>query len=177
MSFDAESANDAAAALNAALKPLADRPVDITDPTWLARPRSRRNPLDEAGVRREAEALLASLLDAYVAGDESDRTAIRGLFARNRAFTWATGVAEPPTTAHGFRRHLLRISAENGGADLRDTIVMVDELCMTAEKAGVDVGPVLEEVAALSSAAVVNGMTSVRSVLLNARQRYSKRTR
>ena len=169
MSFNIDAANQIAANLNASLEPRANRPVDITDTRWLQKTLSAQHPLDEANVRPAAEALLDSLLDAYATGDEQQRSSIRGLFAKHRAFTWATRVSEPATTERGFRKHLLRLSAENGAQDIRDTIVEVNALCAIAKKAGLNVGLVLEEVAALSSSEVVHRMTSVQRILRNAR--------
>lgn len=173
MPFNLDQANQTAAALDAALKPIANRPVDITRPGWVSELKSRPKPLDEAGVRQEAEALLGVLLDAYASEGEVVRAAIRELFARNRAFAWATGLSDPPTTEHNFRRHLLRIAAENGGTDLRDVILLLDYLCVKAREAGVDIGPVLDEVAAISSDQVLYGMASIRSLLSGARQRHA----
>lgn len=169
MSFSIEAANQSAARINAALEPRVNRQVDINDPDWLEKVRSLPNPLDETALREEAEALLTSLLDAYSNGDEQLRCEVRTLFAKNHAFVWATGVTEPATTLQGFRKHLLRLSAENGGRDLRDTIVAVDDLCITAKKAGLNIRHILEEVAALSSTEIVHRMSSLRRILLNAR--------
>jgi hypothetical protein len=166
MSFELKSARGAAQTLDRALKPIADRPVDITDSDWVKKAHSRPSPLDEAGVREEAEALLDSLLDVYRSGGDDDRLAVREILGENPAFTWATRVTEPPTSAEGFRRHLLLVSAADGRPDLRDSIVEVNALCARAAGAEVDVVPVLDEVAAKSG-------DSIRAVLLNARQRFT----
>ena len=165
MGFDIERARQLAASLNAAFEPHANRPVDINDPDWETTVARLPDPLDEAGVRLEAEGLLLELLGAYAAGDPVRRADIRKLFADHPAFVWATGVREPATTLHGFRLHLLRLSAENGCRDLRDTIMEATALCAGARKAGLDVSHVVGEVAAISSAEVVNGMDSLRAIL------------
>src|SRR5439155_19806049 len=62
------------AALDAALRPIANRPVDITQPGWAER---RMAPLDEAGVRTASEALLADLLTLYRNGRDEQRGQLR----------------------------------------------------------------------------------------------------
>src|SRR5438046_1429395 len=89
------------AALDARLAPIAKRKVDISDPNWVAKLRVTR-PLDEAGVRPEAEDLLRELLDAYVVGDEARRGFIRSLFRTHQAFAWAATLPGPRTTAEGL---------------------------------------------------------------------------
>ena len=51
---------------------------------------------------------------------------------------------------------------------MRDEILALDDLCARAAKNGVDIGPILKEVAALSSDADKYGMGSTRSFMLRA---------
>lgn len=146
-----ETARVKIATLNRKLKPIAEQPVDPNDTQWEERMRNGPKPLDQAGVRAEAEAVLKTILDAYAAGDAPMRTSIRQLIAENRAFAWATGVPIPATTEQGFRQHLLWLSAIDQAQDLRDTILTIHELCRTATAAGVDTAPIVAEVAELSS--------------------------
>jgi hypothetical protein len=138
-----------AASLNEKLKPIAEAPVDTTDPNWMERMR-RFSPLDEAGVRPEAESLLMSLLDAYASGTTEQRDAIRELFRKNSAFRWATTVRQSAATAEGFRLRLLRLSVLAGIEDPRDLSLNLKDIMETAEAAGVAMKPILAEVAALS---------------------------
>ena len=169
MTFALESARKAAAALNARLSPIANRPVDINDPNWMQKLQNAPSPLDEANVRKEAQTLMESILEAYSAGAAADRAAIREVLRDNSAFAWATGPSEPPTTSLGFRNHLLRLSAIDQSKDIRDAIVSVDELCKKARAAGVKVEPILAEVAALSSDHSPSNMGSMKQVLSRAR--------
>jgi hypothetical protein len=153
------------AALNEKLRPIANRPVDTRDPNWIEKMRNGPRALDEAGIRVEAEAVLNRLLDAYAAGDERMRASIRDLVATNRAFAWATGVPLPATTVQGFRRRLLWMSAIDQSEDFRDTMLTLREWCETATAAGVDVAPILAEVAELSSDAAPTNMGSLKSLL------------
>ena len=153
MSFSIENALEAATALDRKLRPIAERAVDIFDPHWETELRDGPHPLDEAGIRTEADLLMASLLVAYAAGAPGERELIRDLLRANRSFAWATGVPEPPTTQHGFRQHLLLLSAKDEGRDFRDVILNLDDLFAEAKRAGIDVTPIVAEVRALSSEA------------------------
>jgi len=137
-------------AIDERLEPIAKRPVDITEPGWMAKLQDSR-PLDEAGVRPDAEALLRRLIREYASGDDAARVAIRSLLRRFSSFAWAATTPAPKTTASGFREHLLHFSILDQGIDPRDATLWLDDLVRTARHAGVDVDPVLKEVAALSS--------------------------
>jgi hypothetical protein len=152
-------------ALNSQLKPLTERCIDINDPNWVEKMRSLPHPLDEAGIRLEAEELLEHILEGYAAGDAELRASIRKLLYEHRAFTLTTGVAVPPTTTYGFRQHLLRLSAVDHTNDLRDTCLELRDLCEQASAAGVDIAPVRREVAELSSDVAQSYMGSLKTLL------------
>jgi hypothetical protein len=151
MTLSIENAQSVAAGLEAKLKPIANRKIDVADPQWIEKLQRSARALDEAGVRLEAESLMCSLLDAYASGDTSQRAGIRDLFRKYSVFVWATGVSLPPTTTEGVRLRLLRLSAMDTTTDSRDAILSVRELSEQARSHGVQVGPILREVAALSS--------------------------
>jgi hypothetical protein len=150
------------------LRPIADRPVDITKPGWGLRLTQSPHPLDEADVRVEAETLLRELITFYRAGVEDDLEAVRKLFEEYRAFAWAASLPFEPTTEETFRQHLLLFSMKDQGRDSRDAILLLQDLCKRARAAGVNVAPVLKEVAALSSDQNKYGMGSTRGMLLKA---------
>ena len=147
--FDLAAAESIAAALNKKLKPIAETPVDINDPNWMDKMR-QFSPLDEAGVRQEAESLLMSLLNAYASEAAEQRSAIRELFRKYSAFSWATTVKQSAATAEGCRLRLLQLSVLTGVEDPRDLSLNLQEILDTAKKAGVAMKPILAEVAALS---------------------------
>ncbi|CAG6392648.1 hypothetical protein NMG29_29775 [Streptomyces cocklensis] len=153
--------------IDACVEPLAKRPVDLTDPGWAEKMRKRPHPLDEAGVRPEAEAALREVLSRYEEGGEDARVALRALLDRCGSFRWATSLPYEPTQ-RGFRQRLLEISVEDQGIDGRDMMVGLNGLSGKARDAGVDIRPLLREVAALSSDVDVQGMGSTRSILLRA---------
>jgi hypothetical protein len=159
--LDLDHAEAIAAALNEKLRPFAERRVDINDPSWMEKLR-QSSPLDEAGVRDDAESLLRSLLEAYASGTGDERAAVRDVFRNNRAFAWATGLPEAPDTADGFRQHVLHVSVLAHVEDPRDLMVSVHELCASAKAAGVPIEPILSEVAALSEPIVRKILSSTR---------------
>jgi hypothetical protein len=132
------------------LRPIATRPVDLGDPNWSNNLRSL-NPLDQAGVRHAAEAILQELIGIYAISDDVARAAIRSLFRRFSSFAWAATLAVPTTTSEGFREHLLHFSILDQGQDPRDATLWLDDLVRAARAAGVDVSRSLTEVASLSS--------------------------
>jgi hypothetical protein len=147
------------------LRPIAQRPVDVTRPGWVERLRAGAVPLDEAGVRDDAEKLLGALISAYPQGTEETRAAIRHLFAAYRSFAWAAALSTPRTSAYGVRQHLILFSMQDQGRDSRDALLTLQGICREAAAAGVDTAPVLLEVAAMSSSANRYGMGSTRDML------------
>src|SRR5215467_15646703 len=107
MSFDLRAARTAAAALDDVLRPIAKRPIVNLDLDSLHRLMQGPRPLDEAGVRPEAEALMDSIIRAYGDGNSSLRASIRALLADAPSFAWATGVSFSAATVDGFRQNLL----------------------------------------------------------------------
>jgi hypothetical protein len=165
--MDIAAMESAVGKLDRALRQIAERPVDISDPNWVKRLQGLR-PLEEAGIKSEAETLLNSILLQYSISDESTRVAIRRLFDHYSSFRWASSLACTPTTAEGFRLHLLHLSVRDQGSDARDEILALRYLCAQATKSGVDIAPILNEVANLSSDVNKYGMGSTKGFLLNA---------
>lgn len=154
------------ALLDAVLRPIAQRPVDVGRPGWLERLGDRPPAVVEADVVDEAQDTLRALLAAYAAGGEPTRRAIRDLFGRHPSFRWAVHLPDPAETASGLRVQLLHLSARDQQGDTRDEILLLQDLCRRAAGAGVAVAPVVAEVAALSSDVDRYGMGSVRHLLL-----------
>ena len=150
------------------VRPIADRPMDITKPGWGAQLMHAPHPLDEAGIRSEAETLLDEVIGFYDSCGEQDREAIRALFVEYRAFTWAASLPFAPADEKKLRQHLLLFSIRDQGRDSRDALLLLQELCRDAGKAGVNRGPVLREIAELSSDRNKYGMGSTKDMLLRA---------
>lgn len=152
------------------IEPIATRPVDLTDPDWTRKVEEGPPPLDEAGIRPEAEAALREVLSRYEEGGEDVRAALRALLTRCHSFCWATTLPFE-LTARGFRQRLLEMSVEDQGRDARDMMVALNELCGQARDAGVDIGPLLLDVAELSNDVDKYAMGSTRDILLKASRR------
>jgi len=156
------------ASMDARLRPIAEQLVDTTDPDWVSKLTGAPDPLDRAGVRVEAEALLAELIASYPSCDQDERQAIRLLFTRYRSFSWAATLPFPATTPETFRSHLILFSIKDHGRDTRDAIVTLKELCQSAKSNGVRLEPLLREIATISSDENKYGMGSTRALLLAA---------
>jgi hypothetical protein len=153
--------------LDQRMRPIAQRPVDIMSPGWIERSHSRGPALDEAGARQEAETLLAELSAAYTQGPEETRAGIRRLFAECRSFAWACLWSRQAAGVDGLRQRLILFSMQDQGQDSRDALLELQGICREATAAGVDVAPMLHEVAAWSSTANRYGMGSTRDLLLS----------
>ncbi|VVJ19465.1 Uncharacterised protein [Amycolatopsis camponoti] len=98
------------ARLDLRLEPIAKRPVDLSDPAWAEKLRAAE-PMDEAGIRAEAEEALRALLDRYEHGDDGTRATVRALFDRHSSFRWAVHLP-----GADFRTRLLHLSAATTAA-------------------------------------------------------------
>jgi hypothetical protein len=127
--------------------------------------KKRPHPLD-AGIRTEAENILAAVIELYDSTPEA-REPIRKMFARCRTANWAIWPPQKPTTVDGFRTWLLRISIDDE-QDRRDVMSMLGRVCCEAEDASVEIRPILESVAAISSDVERYGWGSLRQLLLMA---------
>lgn len=160
------------ARLDAVYRPVAAMPVDRSDRDAIMNLGARvEAALTELAVDDQAEAVLRAVIELYDAGDETARAAVRRLFDRYTSFRWAAHLPRDWDTAQEFRSHLIHLSARDQGEDTRDEILVLQDLCARAEQAGIDVDPILDEVAAMSSDVDRYGMGSMRSVIL----RHGKR--
>lgn len=165
----------AMAPLDERLRPIATRGVDLTDPNWAKKfPKPRQPALDEAGIRHEAESLLAGIVDRYPALDEATRDRVRELFHTFSAFAWATTLGHRPTSEEWLRQHLVLVAIHDRTDDPRDTIVWLDQICREARDAGVDPRPALEEVAQIASDAPRMRFGSTRQMMRTAVERWGK---
>ena len=154
--------------LDKKLRPIADLPVDITEPGWAQRLSTLQHPLDQAGVRSQMEALLRELISTYQTGSDGERRKLQELFKQFKAFAWAASLTSNPTTTEGFREHLLLFAMKDQGSDPRDALLTLQDLCRQARIAGVDVSRILKEVAQLSSDVQKSKMGSTKEMLLRA---------
>lgn len=160
------------ARLDAVYRPVATKPVDVTDlDAFMNMGAAIQADLARLAVDDQAEAVLRAVIELYAAGDETVRAAVRHLFDRYTSFRWAAHLPQDWETAKEFRARLICLSARDQGADTRDEILTLQDLCNRGRQAGIDVDPILDEVAAMSSDRDRYGMGSMRSVILG----YGKR--
>ena len=131
-----------------------------------------KSPVD-AAVRDDPEAWGAAIKAALdrLGVDDRAEAAVRRLFDRYTSFRWAAHLPREWDTAAEFRSHLIHLSARDQGSDTRDEILELRDLCDRAHGLGIDTGPILDEVAAMSSDEDRYGMGSMRGVLLAYGQR------
>jgi hypothetical protein len=118
---------------------------------------------------------MEQLLHHYAQTDAPTRVAIRELIARYRQFAWCSWPRGDERTLEWWRMQLVSLSAYDRFSDPRDTIVQTDELTKHAIAEGIDIGPILDEVAALSSDDADTWPRSTRRAMLDARARVPKR--
>lgn len=152
--------------LDTKLKPLGDRIFDHGMPEFPPRA------LDELGMRTEAMRLMTEITELYASTPEL-RDRIRDNFRRYRYVSWALWPSQEPTTSELFRLWLLGLSMRDTGRDPRDMAFNVSRACETAISAGVEVGSILESVAALSSDQRKYRFLSMREVMLEAKDLFS----
>ncbi|GGO17114.1 hypothetical protein GCM10011576_30690 [Micromonospora parathelypteridis] len=148
------------------LRDIAERPVDLSDPNAMAELRQARPPMEEAGVAAEAAAALDALLDAYETGGSPTREEVRDIFRAYPSFRWAAHLPRAWNSEGEFRRRLVHVSAMDQGADPRDELMTIWWLCNRARECGIDVEPVLREVADLSSDADLYGFGSMQMLIM-----------
>ena len=119
-------------------------------------------------IRAESRPLVLDLLRTYETADDSAREEIRELFGRYPKLTWCSA-----PEARDHRLHLIWLSATERYHDPRDVVVMTDELTKQAVTEGIDIAPILDEVAAMSSD-VSRGIQSTRRAMLDARARIAQ---
>ncbi|WP_433227936.1 hypothetical protein ACQP2H_16360 [Micromonospora sp. CA-248260] len=148
------------------LRYIAERPVDLNDPNWMAELRQAPPPLEEAGVVAEASAALDALLEAYETGAAPARAEVRDIFRAYPSFRWAAHLPVAWNSVGEFRRRLVHVSAMDQGADPRDELMAIWSLCNRARECAIDVEPVLREVANLSSDADLHGFGSMQMLIM-----------
>lgn len=173
--MDPEALRTEVAVIDELLRPIAQRPVDLNDPDWMAKLREGPRPVDEAGVAAEAAAVLDLLLDAYESGGETVREEIRALFRGHQYFSWGVGLPREWETVAGLRRRLVLVSARDQDRDPRDELMTIWSLCNRARELGIDVQPVLEEVAAMSSDVDRYGFGSMRLLIMRGVEEHDLR--
>jgi hypothetical protein len=154
------------AVIDELLREIARRPVDPSEPNWMVKLREAPPPVQEAGVAVEAAAALDALLEAYETGGASTREEVRGVFRDYPSFRWAAHLPRQWESAAEFRRRLVHVSAVDQGSDPRDELMRTWSLCNRARARGIEVEPVLRDVADLSSDVDLYGFGSMRMLIM-----------
>jgi hypothetical protein len=161
------------ARLDAAIRPIANREVDLSDPDWQAK-LARSRPLDEAGVRDEAEALLLDILLGYANATDMDRREIRAMVAEYPSFFWAAATPAGGTAAAGLRLRLIHFALLDQRRDSRDAVSWLDDLCRAPDVPPGEAASLRQEVALMASDEDRYGFESTRSMLLRGYGEYGR---
>jgi hypothetical protein len=159
------------ARLDAAIRPIAKREVDLSDPDWQAK-LAGSYPLDEAGVRDEAEALLLDILLGYVTATDMGRRAVRALVDEYLSFFWAAATPAGGTAAADLRLRLIHFALLDQRRDPRDAVLWLDDLCRAPEVPPGEAASLRQEVALMASDEDRYGFGSTRSMLLRGYGEY-----
>jgi hypothetical protein len=136
----------------------ASKAAPESEPPPAGNPRSEGKPATAGNPRSESEPPPAGNPGSESRPDTAGSS-------RSESEPGAAG-SRPP--AEIFRRDLVHLSALDQGDDARDMIVAIDFLCREARAEGIDVDPILREVAEMSSTENRMGMGSSREILLRA---------
>ncbi len=162
------------ATLDAALRSIATRPVDINRANWQTEPADRPHPLDEAGVRNQAEDLVRHVIDAYAVGDERTRRAVRELFLAHPSFAWAASLPLQPGDAASVRRQFIHFSILDQGRDPRDAVLWLEDLCVRSKLPVHELAQIRRDVAAMSNAVDRYGFGSTAKLLMEGYGSYGQ---
>jgi len=119
----------------------------------------REEQLAKNNIYEEINAFYDQLMPQYLSADDAEPEEIRSLFRKKRglqntllgfAYRAADGINSPSDTPL-LRLGLAAISVEDFSVDYRDTLLGLAELCVRAERAGIDPRPVYDEIAEMSS--------------------------
>jgi hypothetical protein len=165
--MDLGEIEDEMACLDVRYEPVARVPVDVSSlDAVMTMGVTIGEELARLGVDDRAEAVLRAVIRLYAGGDEATRTAVRQLFDRYGLFRWAAHLPRDWSTAGDFRARLIHLSARDQSADPRDEILTLQVLCDRAREHDIDIEPILDDVAAMSSDVDRYGMGSMRTIIL-----------
>src|SRR5262245_53413071 len=149
--------------LDKAIRPIANGPVDLDDLDNLS---AQPLPMDQAGVRAEAQALMLVILRALEDGTEKERLALRGLVDEYWSFFWATFPPEAETAAETLRLRLMHFALIDQYPDPRDAVLWLQDLCETPGVSLRKLASLRREVAPIASDKNRYGFGSTRTMLL-----------
>lgn len=154
--------------LDCLIEPLAKQGLDIFAADFAANildPKSHSEPIDSIGIRDETTALLREIIQVYGTEDDQTRTKIRKLFKEAPSFRWAATLPIQQMTESYFSAWLMLFSIKDQEDDCRDAILELESQVSLAKGDGINVVPILESAARLSSTENLYGMGSTRHII------------
>ncbi len=125
----------------------------------------REEQLARNDIYKEINAFYDQLMPQYLGAVDAEREQVRSLFRKKRgmqtallgfAYRAADGI-NSPSDIPLLRTGLAAMSLEDFSVDYRDTLLALAELCVRAERAGIDPRPLFDEIAEMSSDQVSTG--------------------
>jgi hypothetical protein len=153
------------ARIDAAVRPIVRRSIDMSDPSWLKNLAGAPAAVDEAGVRAEAELCLETLIEWYANSPEEIRNWIRELLAHYSSFAWATALPLRAGDHTSVRKQLIHFSMLDQGLDARDAVLWLDELTSRSGLTEAELHVMRHEAAAMSSTVDRYGFGSTATLL------------
>lgn len=166
--------HDTIARLDRQLRPIANRTIDVNDPAWNVKLAMAPHPLNEAGIRPEAELTLVAAVELYAALDSDKRQEMREVFRHNSAFAWAATLPFDADTAEHTFAHLVHFSIIDQGSDARDAVLWLADLLATVSVPARQLHELRQRAAALSSDIDRYGFGSTKQLLAHGYGGYAR---
>ena len=142
----------------------------------------REEQLAKSNIYEEINAFYDQLMPQYLSAADAEREQVRSLFRKKRglqntllgfAYRSADRI-NSPTDIPLLRLGLAAMSIEDFSVDYRDSLLALAELCVRAERAGIDPRPIFDDIAGMSSSQVsTGGSTKPTSQVLKEFQNYA----
>ena len=125
----------------------------------------REEQLAKNNIYEEINAFYDQLMPQYLSAADAEREQVRSLFRKKRGlqntllgFAYrAADRINSPSDIPLLRLGLAAMSIEDFSVDYRDSLLALAELCVRAERAGIDPRPIFDEIAEMSSIQVSTG--------------------
>ncbi len=156
-----------AESLNQQLRPIVHAEVDINAPDWQERLATDPHPADACGRRREITALFNEIVNDFESFNAEQRQQVVDLMDQNDSLMYSAVIDADINTPEGFRKHMILEVLRDQGKDPRDAIVALTDYRKQAERRGIDVDSIFEEMARIASTRDKYGWGTTRDLFMN----------
>jgi hypothetical protein len=152
--------------LDKQLHPIVHAEVDISASDWLKQLENSPHPADALGLRNEITSLFNQIVASFESLNAKQRQRVIDLMDEKGSLIYSAVLDVDRSTTEGFRKHMILFVIEDQGKDTRDAIVTLDHYRKDAEKHGIDVDSIFQEMAKIASTRDKYGWGTTRSLLL-----------